>query len=314
MKSFDKKIKEIKNRRLLLAMLALIIAVIIFIAWIIEILPKEIDYAEFKKYDKSSDYAKTTVYYLIGPLLEVKNKKDESNILGYYIAAREEDFFMVRLNENNIEIPILGKDIDDDSIDTLEGIEVYGSVELASYSLRSALYNSLNTILNANIVNDDSFDEVLGGYYLDTALDGKNNGIQLLILSAFFGIVGVLYILINRRIRANVDESIKELKEKGQLDDVIEEFEGGQLIDYRKLKVYLSPKYIFSYCSGLDVIAFKDIKEVNISKNTIGSRNKNKYIVITTNDNRQYYIAPIQKRKQKVIFNELLTKIKSIVE
>lgn len=315
MKTFNEKIKEVKNRRLFLAICILIIAFIIFVCWIIEIVPKNINYEEFRKYEKSSNYAKTTVYYLIGPLVEVKSQKDDSITLGYYIAVgKDDDLFIVRANKNNIEIPILGENIEEGSVDTLEGVEVYGKVELASYSLRNVLYNRLNTIFNENIVNDQSFDEVLGGYYLDTAPDRKSNATQLLMLTAFFAVIGILYILINKRIQTRVDESINELKTKGKLEEVIGEFESEKLIDYKRLKVYLSPNYIFSYCSGFDVIAFKDIKEVTTSKNSIGSRNKNKYIVITTKDDREYYIAPIQKKKEKVIFNELLTKIKSVIE
>ena len=299
MKSFDRKIREVRNKRLLLAIIVLIIAFIIFVLGIVEIVPKNIDYEEFNKNEKISNYAKSKIYYLIGPVLEVKDQKDKSNILGYYIASGEEGLFIIRLNENNIEIPILGKDIEKDATDTLEGIEVYGSVELSSYSLRDTLYERLNNLLNDNIVNDESFDKVFGGYYLDAVPDVKNNGIKLFILSGFFAIIGILYILINKHIRSNVNECLKELKEKGELEKVIEEFDNSKLIEYRSLQVYLSPSYIFSYGLGVDVISFNDIQEVTVSKNDINNRDKNKYIVITTKDNRQYYIAPIRRKKQK---------------
>ncbi len=315
MKTFDKKVREIKSRRLLLAGFILIIAFVMLIFWIIEIIPKDIEYGEFKKNEKTSNYAKATVYYLIGPLVQVENPKEKNNMLGYYIAVGEdENLFIVRLNEDNIGISILGKDIDNEAVGTLDGTEIYGSVELASYSLRNVLYECLNTILNTTIVNDDSFDKVLGGYYLDTVVEEKNNSIPLFILFVFFSSMGILYILINKHIRTNVNRSISELKVKGKLQDVIEEFEGGQLIEYKKLKVYLSPKYIFSYYSGLDVIPFKDVKEVTVSKRTVGSRDKNRYIIITTKGNKDYYIAPMQKNSQKVIFNELFTKIKKTIE
>lgn len=313
MEIFDKKIKQIKNTKIPLAIFVLIIAFSIFIYGVIEAIPREIEYTEFKKDHKLSNYAKTTVYYLMGPLVQVKNSKD-GNISGYYIGVGEENnLFIIRLNEDNIEIPILGKNIEKDSIDTLEGTEVSGNVQLSSSSLRSALNNSLNTIFDEEIANNNSFEKVFGGYYLDTIEEVKNNSTKLFILAIFFTIIGILYLLINKRIRKNVDRSINELKSKGKLDEVIKEFEGGQLISYKKLKVYLSPNYIFSYNMGFDIIKFKDIKEVNTSKKVFGSYNKNKYIVITTKDNIEYYIAPIYKKRQKFIFNELLTKIKSTI-
>lgn len=310
MENFDKKIKQIKSRKIPLAIFVLIIAVIIFILAIIQLLPKEIEYVEFRKDRKLGNYAKATVYYLMGPLVQVKDSKD-GTISNYYIAVGEDDdLFVIRLKEDNIEIPILGKDIDDNETETLEGREVSGNVQLSSSSLRSALNKSLNTIFNEEIANNNSFEKVFGGYYLDTVTEVKNNTIELFILSIFFVIMGIFALLINKRIRKNVDRSINELKSKGKLEEVIKEFENEQLISYKKLKVYLSPNYIFSYSMGFDIIDFKDIQEITTSKKVFGSSNKNKYIIITTKDNIEYYIAPINKKRQKFIFNELLTKIK----
>lgn len=315
MKTFEQKIKKIKSTRLIMATFVFIISIIIFILAVVQILPKETNYMEFNKYKKLSNNAKTTVYYLIGPLINVKDGKENSDISGYYIAVGEEkSLFILRLNKDNIAIPVLGKDIQEDSIDALEGVEIYGSVQLASYGLRDALNNSINTILSDDIADNSTFDKMFGGYYLDTVDDAKNNSLKLFILALLFAVIGTIYILINRRIRTNVDNTINKLKAKGKYEEVKEEFESGKLIEYGKLKVDLSPNYIFSYCSDLEVIAFKDIREVVVSRNTVGSSNKDKYIIITTNDNEQYYIAPMKKKKQKIIFNELLAKIKATIE
>ncbi len=310
METFDKKIKQIKSRKIPLAIFVLIIIFIIFVYAMIQLIPKDVEYVEFKKNRKLGNYAKTTIYYLMGPLVQVKNSKS-GIISGYYVAVGEEnDMFIIRLKEDNIEIPILGKDIDDNSVESLEGIEILGNVQLSSTSLRNALINSLNNIYNEQIANNDNFEKVFGGYYLDTVIEIENNAITLFILDAFLIIIVLMCLLINNRIRKNVNRNLNALKEKGKLENVKKEFENEQLISYKKLKVYLSPNYIFSYYNGFDIIAFKDIEHVSVSKKIFGSTNKNKYIVITTKDNIEYYIAPTQKKRQKFIFNELLTKIK----
>ncbi len=314
MEIFDKKVKQIKNKRIPLAIFVLIIAFMIFIYAIIQFIPKDIEYVEFNKHEKAGSYARTIVYYLMGPIVQVKNPNDGS-MSGYYVAVgKEKNLFIIRLNMENIEIPILGKDIEKDAIDSLEGREVVGNVKLSSSSLKSALNISLNTIFNEEIANNSNYEKVFGAYYLDTIEEVENNAIKLLIVSAFFAIIGALYILINKRIKTNVDINIEQLKLKGKLDEVINEFESGQLINYKKLKVSLSTNYIFSYSVGLDIIDIRDIKEVSTSKKTFGSYDKNKYIIITTKDNIEYYIAPIHKKRQKFIFNELLTKIKSTIQ
>lgn len=315
MKTFEKKIKKIKSTRLITATIAFAIAIIIFILAIIQVLPKEIDYMEFNKNKKLSNNAKTTVYYLIGPLVTVKDKNDNSDISAYYIAVGEEkNLFIIKLKEDNISIPVLGKDIEEDSVDTLDGVVVYGSVQLSSYSIRDKLNNRINKIFNDDIVNNNVFDKMFGAYYLDTINNEKDNPVKLFILSLLFAIIGIIYILINKRVRSNTNNTINELKSKGKFEEVKEEFESGKLIKYRKLKVDLSSNYIFSYCSSLDVIAFKDISEVYTYKNTLGNSNRGQYIAITTKDEKQYYIAPMKKKKQKIIFNELLAKIKATIE
>lgn len=315
MKTFDQKVKQIKSRRIITAVISLTIAVFLMILGIIQIIPREIEYVDFKKSEKSSNYAKLKILYLMGPLVEVKEKKSD-DISGYYIAVgKEEQFYIVRADKDKIEAPILGKDLDITEVDKLEESEIYGIVELTSSSLRSVLNKQLNdAVLNEELLDNNSFEKVFGGYHLDTVSEPKNNWVNLFVLSAFFAVIGGLYLFINKKIRQNVNQTIDDLKAKGKLDDVIKEFEGGKLIEYKKLQVDLSPKYIFSYSNGLRVIAFKNIKDVKIFKKAFGSTDKNKYIIVTTKDNIEYYIAPTQKRRQKAIFNELLAKIKRTIE
>ncbi len=314
MEFFEKKVKEIKNQRIPLIIFILLMAFIIFVFAIIEIIPKNVKYVEFSKDKKSGNFVKAKVYYLMGPLVQVKNSKD-GIISGYYVAVGEEDvMFIIKLKEDNIEIPILGKDIDDESTESLEGKEILGNAQLISSSLRNALNSSFNLIYDEEIANNNSFEEVFGGYYLDTVIQVPNIAIKLFILCAFITIIGVLSLVISKRIRKNVDQTIKELKLKGKLEEVIKEFESEKSIKYKRLKVYLSTNYIFSYCFGLDIIAFEDIEKVTISKKAFLSSNKNKYIIITTKDNIEHYIAPLHKKMHKFMFNELLAKIKSKIQ
>lgn len=307
MKTFNKEVQKIKNKRMIIAILVLIVTLITFILGIMELLPKDIDYVDFRKDYNIGKYAKTTIYYLRGPILEAKDTSDET-MLDYYIAVGEdENQFVIILQHDNVEIPILGKSIQKEELDTLSGIEVYGKAELTSSSLKSLLNKRLT------FENNSSFDEMLGAYHLNTIIKNENNAIRFLILALILGIIGILYILINKRIRKNVEQCIDKLKNEGKLDEIINEFDSGRLIEYKKLKVYLSPNYIFSYNMGLDIIAFKDIKEATISKKEIGNPDKNKYIIIITKENIEHYIAPMKSKRQKVIFNELLAKIKTYI-
>lgn len=311
MKTFNREINKMKSRKVWLVIIVVIIAILFFMQGIVSVLSKNTVDLEFDKNKKVAGSAKTTILCLIGPLLEVKEEKN-GDLSEYYIAVgKESNLFIIRLKNENIDIPILGKDLKEEDIGQLQGVEISGSVQLTSSSLKSALNSRINLLMNNNIANSSSFDKVFGGYYLDTILKTENDAWGMFILSGVFAIIGLGYLLINKRIRRDINETIDKLSSEGKLNEVINEFEGGKLIDYRKLKVYLLPNYIFSYSAGLEIIAFKDIKDVSPSKKEIGKTNR--YIIITTKENTEHYIAPIKGLRERSIYNELLNKLKEIV-
>lgn len=311
MKSFNREINRIKRRKILLVIIALVIAVLFFIQGIVFLIQKNTVNFEFDKNRKVSGSARATILYIIGPLLEVKDERT-GDISEYYIASgKENNLFIIRLKNENIDIPILGKNLKEEEINQLEEIEICGSAQLVSSSLRSTLNNRLNLIMSEGFANNN-FDKVFGVYYLDTVIDTEKDVWSLFIIAGIFAIIGICYLFLNKRIRKNVNETINRLNSEGKLNEVIEQFDGGKLIDYKKLNVYLLPDYIFSYGLGIDIIAFKDIKDISASKREIGKTNK--YIVITTKENVEYYIAPMKGIKERGIYNELLNKLKTILE
>lgn len=312
MKTFEEKIKQIKRTRIVLASLILLMALILFIWAIIEIIPKKIEYVEFDRDNKISNYVRTTIYYLTGPIIEATNTKT-GELSKYYVAnGVNDEIFIIRTGEET-ELPIYGKDITEENINSLQGIEVYGVSQLTSGSLTEALNIGLNKIFNEEIANSNNFHKVLGGYHIDTIGKPTNIAVNLFLVGLFLAVIGCLYLVINRRIRKNIENTINELTEKGKLEEVIKEYEGGKRIDYKNIKVSLSPQYLFSYTNGIYVIAISNIKEVSISKRNFVDRKKYKYIIVETKNNEKYGIAPFKKKAEKKVANELLMKIKSMI-
>lgn len=310
MKTFDKQINKIKRTRLLTAIILFLLALVTLIYGIIEIIPKEIQYEEFDKNNQNSSYVKTKIKYLTGPIIEATNTKTEE-IFKYYMAfGTNDEFFIVKTGEET-ELPIYGIDVTEENIDTLEETEIYGIAQMTSSSLFTAIKDVLNSILEEEIVDNIN---VIGYYYFDTAAETISIAKNLFILTAILAVLGVLYLYVNLKIRKKVNMNLEDLKAKGKLEDVIKEYDSEKIIEYKKVKVDLSPKYLYSYNNGMEIIEINDIKEASFSQRQLGSRDKNKYIILLTKDNREYYISPFQKKAQKVVANELLEKIKSMIK
>lgn len=312
MKNFNAKINRIKRTRLFEAIIFIVLALATLIWAIIEVIPKKIQYQEFNRDDNTSHYVKAKIKYLTGPIIEATDTKTKEKFKYYIATGINEELFIVKTGEE-IELPVYGKDVTQENIDAVSETEIYGIAELTSGSLITALSDGLNTIFQEQVANSHNLSEVMGAYHFDTVGKTTNIAKNLFIVAAILALLGVLYLYVNIKIRKRVEIALEELTQKGKLEEVINEYEGGQLIEYRKVRASLSPQYLFSYINGIDIIEIRNIKEVTLSKKQFGNRDKNKYIIVATKEDREYYIAPFEKRAQKVVANELLAKLKSMI-
>ena len=312
MKTFEKKIKQIKRTRMGLAIISLLIAMVVFVLAGIEFIPKEVEYGEFNRDYKATQYAKTTIYYLTGPIIQAKNSKT-GEIFKYYVATGEnKEIFVVRTGEET-DLPVYGKDVTDENKETIVGREIYGVSELTSGSLIDALNIGLNKIFKEDIANSDNFTQVLGAYHLDTVGEAKNTVGVLLLMGFLFLAIGLSYVYINKKIKKQIEKTLKKLKSNGKINEVEKEYDTGRLIEYKKVKVSLSSKYVFSYNNGLKIIEIENIKEVYMSKKDVINKKQKKCIILETKDGEKIAIAPFEKKAEKVVSNELLAKLRTMI-
>lgn len=308
MESFEKKIKKIKNKKLTSIIGVSIILFILLVIFLVEIFVKEKSPGRFNKNSEENTYVTSEVTYLIGPILNTRNRKKE---FSYYIAKDTDgQTFIIKLERQNNKIPVLGRDITKDEIDNLCGIEIKGTNEKLSLTLKETIIESINLSI-ANIISDENYpDELIGDFYFNAS--NVNPLIRNLIeLMGLFLIMDLIYVLIYIRTKKNTDKSINKLKEDGIYEDVKKEYESNSLIRFEKLNVCITNNYILYYLNSLTIIPFSTIKEVHATKKINNERTKYKIICIETKDGNFYYIAPLQKRNQKLLFDELLEKIKS---
>lgn len=314
MGAFDKKVKKLRNSQLIMAYIALTMSILFLVLWIIEIFPKKTKYTDFNNKEASSTYAKAEVKYLMGPLLQVSNKKTGEKYRFYLTEGKDEKNFVVRFKgEETLGIPILGQDVLEENLGTLQEIEIQGTEEVMSGTLQSALMQKINADFNKEVVTDNNIIDYFGIYYLDTAPEKKHMARNRFIAFAVFGVTFLLYFTLNRRIRKSVDNTINMYKQKGKLPEIKKEYDSGNLIEYKKVKVSMSRNYIFSYTNGLAIIKISNIKNVYATKKFENNYTRYKYIILEMRNGDKYFIAPLIKRRQKITFNELVSKIEASI-
>ena len=312
METFDRKINKLKNKYKHTIIIVSIITLGLLILAIAQIIPREKTYSKFNKTNKSSIYVEATVNYMIGPILQTNSSKEES--FYYYLAVEEdENMFIIKMKENSYNIPILGKDVDEEEIEGLDRIEIKGVSEDISTSLHTAFGQRIDQLLKAEVSNSNKFSEFIGYYYFDCDKEVQNASKNLLMSAGIFVIIDVLYIMLYKKNVKKINDTLNKLKDNQKLEEVKNEYEGGQVIEYKMLNVSILPNYVMCFFNGLNIIAYRDIKEIYATRQINGNKNKYKYMVIETKAGETYYVTVLRKRTQNKIFEELLAKIKSKV-
>ena len=312
METFEKKIKKIKRSNLFSIIVLSIIAIVLLIMAIIEIIPNEQKIVKYNKNSRTSRYVTSNILYLMGPILKSTNTSSQEKY-NYYIATDENnEIFIIKFNEDTKGIPVLGIDIKEEEIENINPIQINGTILDISATLNEAIVKSIKSVLKNDDESTGILSEFIGNYYFNASNDKDDTAKNMFIAMGIFALIDVYYILLTIKINKNVDNTINTLSKEGKLEDIKNEYESDKLIEYKKLKVNILPKYIFSYSYGLAIIPFSEIKNVYATKKTNERTSKYKYITIETNNGSVYYIAPLTKKNQKGIFDELLQKIKSM--
>jgi hypothetical protein len=313
MGKFKKKIIKLKCTQITMILFSIGLAVSGFVLWIGAIIPKQIEYEEFNNMKRNSENVKTEIYYLIGPIVETS---DTEKSYKYYLAeGKNNTTFVIEFQDDETyEIPILGKDITNEETQNLDNLVVYnveGKSEMISASLQNAIIEKLNNDFQSEVLNENNAIEFMGIYFINTAPRVENQAKNKFMIFLIGTLVALLFYSYNRKNRKQIDETLDKLRKKNKLEDVINDYNNGMLIEYKKVNVSLSSKYLYSYTNGLQIIEIKDIKDVYTTRNLKNNFNNYKYIIVETKNGEKYCIAPLMKKKQKIIFDELLAKIKT---
>lgn len=153
-----------------------------------------------------------------------------------------------------------------------------------------------NEDLEEDFLTKENYKDYIGEICIDTVSDLEDNIFQLILGVMFFNIF-IVYIIIY--IMKN--HKIKKLKKDETLwQEIQNELESSETIDYLKFSTYLTPNYIMDGSKGFQFIPYQDIVWIYLHENKYNGVTNNRNLVVITKDRKKHNIADLSGFRSKI--------------
>lgn len=308
----NKFILELKRKRLVQLSKIAFIMVGVFVVFFLMFFKETNVYEEFDKDRRSSKTTIQEVLFLIGPFAEF----EENNVVKkrLYIAITEYDTFILSTGKNNnTGVPVLGEDITEDEIDSVQPVTIKGRGERFEYETETLLMEFYNELTGDYLELTDPH-IIFGWYYLDTNNTGHNGFYTLLFLELVIGIILIICAYTTIKYNQRLMSVLKVYEENGILAECEEDFINYKNTYNKILKIVLSKRYLYCFKPDLLIIPLDEIVNVYgccIINNEIQTF---EYIAIETEYGSTYHIAPKSRERKNYIIDGFREQLKKTVK
>lgn len=301
-----KKILQPSKKSLIVCIVLIIISIAAFIGADILSKPKKGEKCTYfgtlieLNEDEENKYASLEIVTLP---YEFATKTENSSTERYYFVGDENNFiYIVRLSPKKYDE--IKKQYDEQG-------------ENFKYELKGYLFNTPTQLKKLAIsgynegrtadqkISAAEFQDYFGKTYLDDRITPTTEYATVCIMVGFFfsifATVSIVILIIN------VINTKKTLK-KYSKEDLEAELEKESTISYKKLKLYLTDKYVIYGYQGLHVEEYDNISWTYIEKRRQNGVTVGKYIIIVTNAGKKKYVANCSNEDTLV---EIITHIAS---
>lgn len=316
MRNFEEKLKKTSKKKPVAGIVFIIIAILFLL---IAFWGSDTDVSEetvaFEPLQEQSGELSLEIYYLFGPFAEYSEGKTVVSQL--YTAYGTDGLLYLVQTGAETTLPRLGIEVTEENIDTIEPVTIYGYSTLLPNELAGFLIEFFGEIYPGETTYTlENYANYFGRYYLDTTYTTDDSGtVAFYVLAGIFGFIGIILISSNSKENKKRKENYKALKGSSNYFEILNDYEGDNLTEFKKYNMAIGEKYIFDYSKGMDVISLANLVNVYRSNMIEGVYQLEKYIAIETNDNKKFYIAktPLNTKKSSE-FDEILEKLKSNVK
>lgn len=304
---YSEKIKQSLNinKRVLIVIIILLLAVGGCIFWAIEISNKpypestHLNTVIVDQDNKEDVYACVTVNAI--PYVFAETSDDEYENKYYFI--RDEDYFYVAFLNYETFSKLNHEDIEENPI------EICGMTKRITDDIKNIGIEVYNEAMEEEIVNKSNFKDYFGEVYIDVTEPVNDNFVPVIfaiLLGSFTIIIIPIYI-------ASVLRTKKVIKNISQEEwqQINNEMEDPNTIYYNKAKLYLTKNYIVDFSRGMTIIKYSNILWMYPHELRQYGITTTKSIIIVDKDFKNYTIAGLSNfgKKSKEAFTEVMESI-----
>ena len=173
--------------------------------------------------------------------------------------------------------------------------------------LKEVIIDVFNESITSTKISTDNFADYFGSTYFDDKYTKYTTQTAILeiiaIVSAIAGVIFfaqcIIYIVNTKKTLSKIDK-----------EELESELSKTTLKEYKKVKIYLTDKYLISTYMGLKVFKYTDIVWLYAGNNARFSSQDKMHINICMNDKSKYKTAKIHQA-EKYILNEIIDEISS---
>ncbi len=238
--AFKKKLRKRVSKKIAVIVFGILAALMLLLAIVVTVTAKT-DVVVFDGLDTTKN-VRMDVVYLMGPFAG----NDEKDL---YLAEDTDGNWLVFATKVNTDLPVFGDDVDEDDIDALEPVTLYGKTE----EMDSDVVEYLVDFLNDNEITDvteNNYMNYFGDAYFEDAgsLFVLKESLVFWILFVVLGILAVVFFSAERKSRKEIDQCINQYETDGSLEQVYQDYISTQYpIEEKKLPFFVTNHYIVSF-------------------------------------------------------------------
>lgn len=247
--------------------------------------------------DSEGKYATVTTPYIP---YQFGEKEEDGVVSKYYLIIDTNfNYYVVRLTDDTYNDMVNQYDDKGDSF----SYDLKGYLYSTPDELKNLVINAFNEESDSGLTMDN-YNEYLGKCYLDETETPQDDVIGVLnavgmIIDVFAGIIIIVFLLNNSR--------TNKILQKYDKRDIEEEIGKESTTFYKKLKLYVTDKYLVCYANGINVIEYSDIYWTYIEKVRYRGITTGKYVVLITKDKRKVQLTSTFRDEKPL--NEVIEKI-----
>ena len=211
---------------------------------------------------------------------------EEDNGRFYYFAKDKAGYmYIVRLTDGTYEE--LKKMYNDGEGEV--NYELSGYTFSIPTDLKKLAIETTDEIFEDNEINYSNFEDYVGNVYIDETKTPEDHTPNILYgISVITGIFTFVMIITSA---SQIARTRKFTKNKELIEEVREELKAIDDNEYRKLKIYLTNKYIVSRTGGISIFEYKDVIWVYATVRYVNGIAQGRALMLCTKDKKKYTMA-----------------------